>query len=228
MCNKADAPRVSIQMSDAVALSGIDRLLSAAGKAIATLASAVPANRPSPATEVRHADVLPDSDRKLSGALMRVNHVGEICAQALYEGQALGARDPSLKQHFRDAASEEADHLAWTRQRLDELGAHPSLLNPVWYAGAFAFGVIAGRLGDRVSLSFMAETERQVERHLAGHLDRLPAADLKSRAVVEVMKSDEAAHGQSALRLGGVEMPAAVGGAMRLAARVMTSSAHYL
>jgi ubiquinone biosynthesis monooxygenase Coq7 len=206
----------------------MDRLLAATGRALATLYSAVPANRPSPATDIHQAEALSESERKLSRALMRVNHVGEICAQALYEGQALSARDPALKAHFRDAASEEADHLAWTWQRLDELGARPSVLNPVWYAGAFAFGVIAGRLGDRASLSFMAETERQVEHHLAGHLDRLPAADLKSRAVLAVMKDDEVAHGQSALRLGGAQMPAPVGAAMRLAAKVMTNSAHYL
>jgi len=215
-------------MTEGVILSAMDRLLAATGRALATLNSAMPANRPSPAADIHPSEVLSESECRLSGALMRVNHVGEICAQALYEGQALSARDPALKAHFRDAASEEADHLAWTRQRLDELGARPSVLNPVWYAGAFAFGVIAGRLGDRASLSFMAETERQVEHHLAGHLDRLPAADLKSRAVLAVMKDDEVAHGQSALRLGGVEMPAPVGAAMRLAARVMMNSAHYL
>jgi len=215
-------------MTEGVILSAMDRLLAATGRALATLASAVPANRPSPAVDVHPPEALSESERRLSGALMRVNHVGEICAQALYEGQALSARDPALRAHFRDAASEEADHLAWTRQRLDELGARPSVLNPVWYMGAFAFGVIAGRLGDRASLSFMAETERQVEHHLAGHLDRLPVADLKSRAVLAVMKDDEVAHGQSALQLGGVEMPAPVGTAMRLAAKVMTNSAHYL
>jgi ubiquinone biosynthesis monooxygenase Coq7 len=159
---------------------------------------------------------------------MRVNHVGEVCAQALYDGQAASARDAGLREQFRRAAVEEGDHLAWTRQRIDELGGRTSLLNPLWYAGAFGLGLLAGRAGDRVSLGFMAETERQVERHLDGHLQRLPAADHRSRAVVEQMKADEAAHAQAAVRLGGIGLPAPVRGAMRLAARVMTTTAHYL
>ena len=159
---------------------------------------------------------------------MRVNHVGEVCAQALYEGQALSATTPALASSFRKAAAEEGDHLAWTRERLDELGARPSLLNPLWFAGAFAIGALAGKLGDRLSLSFMAETERQVEQHLAGHLEKLPTADARSRAIVQVMREDEIAHAQTALRLGGGEMPAPVRSLMRLAARVMTRSAHYL
>ena len=131
-------------MTEGVILSAMDRLLAATGRALATLASAVPANRPSPAVDVHPPEALSESERRLSGALMRVNHVGEICAQALYEGQALSARDPALRAHFRDAASEEADHLAWTRQRLDELGARPSVLNPVWYMGAFALVSLPG------------------------------------------------------------------------------------
>jgi ubiquinone biosynthesis monooxygenase Coq7 len=167
-----------------------------------------------------------ESARRLSGALMRVNHVGEVCAQALYEGQAATTADPALERFFREAAAEEGDHLAWTRERLDALGARPSLLNPLWYAGAFAFGALAGRLGDRFSLGFMVETERQVERHLAGHLERLPAQDAASRAVVERMRKDEAGHADRAEALGGTPMPEPVRVAMRVAARVMTATAH--
>jgi len=209
-------------------LTSLERLLAATGRAMAAVTSGVASRRPSPAQAVTDDDSLNPAERSLSGSLMRVNHVGEICAQALYDGQSLTARDPALAERFREAAAEEADHLAWTRERLDELGARPSLLNPLWYGGAFLLGALAGRLGDRVSLSFMAETERQVEQHLAGHLQRLPAADARSRAIVEVMKDDEVAHAQTALRLGGVELPAPVKGLMRLAARVMTGSAHYI
>src|SRR5690606_23138552 len=168
------------------------------------------------------------ADRRLSAALMRVDHVGEVCAQALYEGQAATTRDPELARQFREAAAEEGDHLAWTRQRLDELGARPSLLNPFWFAGAFALGALAGRAGDRISLGFMAETERQVEEHLAGHMDRLPADDRRSRAIVDQMKEDEVRHAEEAMRLGGAELPFPVRAAMRLAAKVMTGTAHYI
>lgn len=209
-------------------LTPLERLLAATGRAMAAVTSGVAPRRPSPADTVADDDALSPAERSLAGSLMRVNHVGEICAQALYEGQALTARDPALVDRFREAAAEEADHLAWTRERLEQLGARPSLLNPLWYGGAFVLGAVAGRLGDRVSLSFMAETERQVEQHLAGHLQRLPAGDARSRAIVEVMKEDEVAHAQTALRLGGAELPSPVKGLMRLAARVMTGSAHYV
>lgn len=159
---------------------------------------------------------------------MRVNHVGEVCAQALYSAQALTTRDPSLKHKFDQAARDEADHLAWTQQRLEALGSRPSLLNPLWYAGAFGIGWLAGRRGDRVSLGFLLETERQVERHLDGHLDRLPAEDEASRAVVRQMKEDEASHAATAQSLGGEPLPAPVRWAMRAAAQVMTRTAHYL
>jgi ubiquinone biosynthesis monooxygenase Coq7 len=157
---------------------------------------------------------------------MRVNHVGEVCAQALYSAQALATRNPALRQQFEKAAREETDHLAWTRQRLRELDARPSLLNPFWYAGAFAFGLLAGRAGDAVSLGFVVETERQVERHLESHLDRLPISDTASRAVVERMKADEAAHATQAEQAGAATLPAPVRWAMRAAARVMTTTAH--
>jgi len=169
---------------------------------------------------------LTEPERRLSGALMRVNHVGEICAQALYEGQAASTSDPALREYFLGAAREEADHLAWTRSRLDELGASPSLLNPVWFAGSLAMGLVAGRVGDRWSLGFMAETERQVEAHLGSHLNRLPAADHRSRHIIEAMQRDETAHARRAHEMGGAELPAVVQQGMRAAARVMTTVAH--
>ena len=158
----------------------LDRWLIGADNALRTLAGAVHAARPAPTAEDA---TLTAGERKLSGALMRVNHVGEVCAQALYQAQALTARSDALRQQMAEAAREEIDHLAWTQQRLDELGDRRSLLNPLWYLGAFGIGLAAGRLGDRVSLGFVVETERQVEAHLASHLDRLPAADQRSRAI---------------------------------------------
>ncbi len=159
---------------------------------------------------------------------MRVNHVGEVCAQALYTAQALVTGDSTLRRNFEQAAAEETDHLAWTAERLAELNARPSLLNPLWYAGAFGLGLLAGRLGDRVSLGFVVETERQVEAHLQSHLDRLPAGDHASRAIVVQMKDDEAAHAAHALQAGAVELPAPARALMKVAAKVMTSTAHYL
>jgi len=159
---------------------------------------------------------------------MRVNHVGEVCAQALYTAQALATRNPQLRERFEKAADEETDHLAWTSARLRELGARPSLLNPFWYAGAFGLGLVAGRFGDRVSLGFVVETERQVEAHLEGHLQRLPAADHASRAIVAQMKDDEALHAAGALAEGAAELPAPVKAMMRAAAKVMTATAHYV
>ena len=205
-------------------LSPIEKALAMAGRALATVASTVPSTRPSPAAGVENPAELSGAERALSASLMRVNHVGEICARALYEGQAMTARDPHLRAEFLQAASEENDHLVWTRERLEELGARSSLLNPLWYVGAFALGALAGRLGDHVSLGFMAETERQVEQHLDGHLERLPGHDLRSRAVLQVMMEDEVAHADNAVRLGGVDLPSPVRGLMRAAARVMTIS----
>ena len=169
---------------------------------------------------------LSDQERALSGSLMRVNHVGEVCAQALYAAQALATKNVALRASFMRAGAEEADHLAWTQRRLDELGAHASLLNPLWYAGAFGLGFIAGKLGDRVSLGFTAETETQVEAHLKSHLTRLPAADLASRAVVARMQGEEAEHARQATSAGGVPMPGVVTQLMRRAAAVMTTVAH--
>jgi ubiquinone biosynthesis monooxygenase Coq7 len=203
----------------------MDELLSAADGALRTLSGGARASRPAPAAAATELDA---AARRLSGALMRVNHVGEVCAQALYQAQALTSRSPELRSQMAAAAREEIDHLAWTEQRLGELGDRPSLLNPLWYAGAFAIGLVAGRISDPVSLGFVVETERQVEQHLAGHLDRLPVEDGRSRAIVAQMKDDEARHGDMARRAGGVELPAPVRGLMRAAAKVMTTTAHYI
>ncbi|MRD48889.1 2-polyprenyl-3-methyl-6-methoxy-1,4-benzoquinone monooxygenase [Caenimonas koreensis] len=205
----------------------MDAILGAADSALRTLFAKPGSRRACPvvaADETR----LSDQERRESGALMRVNHVGEVCAQALYTAQALGTRDPALAKRLLVAAQEETDHLAWTAARLDELGTRPSLLNPLWYAGAFALGLVAGRLGDRVSLGFIVETERQVEAHLESHMERLPAGDHASRAIVAQMKTDEAEHAQRALQEGAMELPAPAKGLMRAAARVMTTTAHYV
>jgi ubiquinone biosynthesis monooxygenase Coq7 len=213
----------------------IDRLISSVDNALRTLSGAVHAARPNPADELRAA-VTPELDggpdasldaqqRRESGALMRINHVGEVCAQALYQAQALTTRSPELRRQMLAAAREEIDHLAWTQQRLDELGDRPSWLNPLWYAGAFGIGLLAGRLGDEVSLGFVVETERQVEQHLAGHLERLPAADVRSRAIVDRMKDDESRHADAAEAAGARLLPSPVSWLMRSAAKVMTVTA---
>ncbi|WP_119352994.1 2-polyprenyl-3-methyl-6-methoxy-1,4-benzoquinone monooxygenase [Calidifontimicrobium sediminis] len=207
------------------AMSFADALLVAADNGLRTLFGRVHASRPAPAAGAP-APELDADERELAGALMRVNHVGEVCAQALYQAQALTARSPELRAQMQRAAREETDHLAWTQQRLDELGDHASRLNPLWYAGAFGIGLLAGRFGDRVSLGFVVETERQVEQHLAGHLQRLPAHDTASRAIVEQMMVDEARHAADALAAGGAELPLPVRLLMRAAAKVMTVTAH--
>ncbi|MBN3764803.1 2-polyprenyl-3-methyl-6-methoxy-1,4-benzoquinone monooxygenase [Burkholderia sp. Ac-20365] len=171
---------------------------------------------------------LTDEERAHAAGLMRVNHVGEVCAQALYQAQKLATRSPTLKQAFEHAAREEEDHLAWTYKRLEALDSRPSLLNPLWYAGALAIGFAAGRLGDRVSLGFMAETERQVELHLGGHLTTLPEGDHESRAIVEQMRIDEAAHGKAATDAGGVELPFPARALMRAASKIMTRTAYHV
>lgn len=205
----------------------MDTLLTTLDNALRTLSGASHASRPCPRPATAPPPLSPDQQR-LAGALMRVNHVGEVCAQALYQAQALGSRDPVVKGRLQQAAREEGDHLAWTEQRLRELGDRPSLLNPLWYAGAFAIGLAAGRAGDPVSLGFVVETERQVEAHLEGHLSRLPAVDAASRAIVQQMKEDEARHAETAQAAGAVSLPAPVRWAMRAAARVMTTTAHYI
>ena len=205
----------------------VDSLLTAADGALRTLFAQPRARRPNPATSLPTAELEP-LERELAGALMRVNHVGEVCAQALYAAQALSTRDPQLRRHFQSAGQEEEDHLAWTRERLDQLGARPSVLNPLWYAGAFGLGLIAGRAGDAVSLGFLKETERQVEAHLASHMDRLPVADRPSRAIVAQMKNDEARHAQDADGAGAAELPLPIKALMKVSAKVMTSTAYHL
>jgi ubiquinone biosynthesis monooxygenase Coq7 len=208
-------------------LSPLDRILAVADHALRALNGSPQAARPKPVA-ARPGPQLDAAERRHAGALMRVDHVGEVCAQALYSAQALTTSDPELRRQFERAAGEETDHLAWTAERLDELGARPSLLNPLWYAGAFAIGLAAGRAGDATSLGFLVETERQVERHLDSHLERLPASDLASRAIVAQMKDDEAGHALAAESAGARRLPAPVRWAMRGAARVMTTTAYYL
>jgi 3-demethoxyubiquinol 3-hydroxylase len=216
-------------------MSAIDAFLSAADNGLRTLFAQHHATRAMPQPVVVADDaVLSSEEKALAGALMRVNHVGEVCAQALYNAQALAARWPAggrapdehLARHLEAASREETDHLAWTQERLDALGSRPSLLNPLWYAGAFGIGLLAGRLGRGVSLGFVVETERQVEAHLESHMDRLPLGDHASRAVVTQMAADEAAHAREAQQRGAVELPAPVKGLMRAAATVMTTVAH--
>ncbi len=181
---------------------------------------------PQPTTLDEHPIALTAVEKAKAGALMRVNHVGEICAQALYTAGALATNNAATKAHFLAAAREEADHLAWTQTRLDELDARASLLNPLWYAGAFGLGLIAGKLGDAVSFGFVAETEAQVEAHLRSHLGLLPAADHASRAIVAEMEADEARHGSEARELGAIDLPAPIKALMAAAAKVMTTTAH--
>lgn len=208
-------------------MESTDRFLSSLDTALRTLSGAVHAARPMPAGPAPETPMDAQA-RRLSGALMRVNHVGEVCAQALYQAQALTARTAELREQMVLAAREETDHLAWTQQRLQELGDRPSLLNPLWYAGAFGIGVLAGRLGDATSLGFVVETERQVEQHLAGHLDRLPAEDGRSRSLVAAMKEDEARHADQALASGAALLPLPVRWLMRGAAKLMTGTAHHI
>ncbi len=216
-----------------------DALITAADTALRTISGGAATSRPmpKPAMALPHgsdnasttsSSVLSVEDRRLSGSLMRVNHVGEVCAQALYQAQALTARTAAQRDHMAQAAREELDHLAWTQTRLDALGDRASLLNPLWYAGSFAIGLAAGAMGDQVSLGFVVETEKQVEQHLASHLDKLPPSDLESRALVAHMQADEARHAQEAQQAGGSDLPAPLKGVMRLAARVMTTTAHYI
>jgi ubiquinone biosynthesis monooxygenase Coq7 len=204
----------------------LNALILAADRALRTLWAEPRASRPTPQAATAEL-VMSDAERREAAALMRVNHVGEVCAQALYTGQALACQDPALRAKLAEASREETDHLAWTKQRLDDLNDRPSLLNPLWYAGAFAIGYAAGKLGgDKVSLGFVVETERQVEAHLQSHMDRLPAADSASRAIVAQMKADEIAHAQMAQKAGAVELPGPIKALMQSAAKVMTTVAH--
>ncbi|WP_136418792.1 MULTISPECIES: 2-polyprenyl-3-methyl-6-methoxy-1,4-benzoquinone monooxygenase [Oxalobacteraceae] len=208
-------------------MRNVDELITGLDKVLRAVSGVVTASRPNPAAKVVES-TMDDRERRHSAGLMRVNHVGEVCAQALYESQGRFSGNVSLRQQFAQAGREEEDHLAWTSQRLQELGSHTSLLNPLWYAGAYAIGTVAARMGDANSLGFVVETERQVEAHLASHLNRLPQHDEKSRAIVEQMRVDEIAHGASAQSLGAAELPLPIRGVMRAMAKVMTATAYYI
>lgn len=196
-------------------------------KALRTVFASAASRRPYPDAGLDEADLNEDEKRHAAG-LMRVNHTGEVCAQALYQGQALTARNPEAARALLEACDEETEHLAWCEKRLTELGSHKSVLNPLWYGGSFALGVLAGALGDKWNLGFLAETEHQVEGHLDSHLDELPAQDAKSRAIVEQMKADEIRHAETAIAHGGAPLPAPVRMAMRLSSKVMTTLAYRL
>ena len=204
---------------------GLDHAILEFDRALRTLSGVARSRRRPPDDGIDEAD-LEQTERHHAAALMRVNHTGEVCAQALYSGQALTARNAETSALLQQAAAEETEHLAWTAQRIESLGGRTSLLNPAFYAGAFALGALSGALGDRWNLGFLAETERQVEAHLDGHLDSLPASDLKSRAVVEEMKRDEARHASTADTHGGAPLPGPVRQLMKLAARAMTFSTY--
>ena len=208
-------------------MPALDDLIVAFDKGLRTVFAPARATGPVPGEELQQPELAPD-ERARAAALMRVNHTGEVCAQALYQGQALTARNPDARAALDRAAQEETEHLAWTERRIDELGGRKSLLNPLFYAGSFAIGAVAGLLGDRVNLGFLAETERQVVAHLDGHLARLPQEDQKSRAVVEKMKADEAAHATSALQHGGADLPEPAKAVMRVASKVMTETAYWI
>ncbi|MBI4996594.1 MAG: 2-polyprenyl-3-methyl-6-methoxy-1,4-benzoquinone monooxygenase [Rhodocyclales bacterium] len=205
----------------------IDRLILEFDKALRTLLAPAPTVRAMPGADQPEAD-LDDAERRHAAALMRIDHVGEVCAQALYQGQALTCRDPAVRDALRQAAWEETEHLNWTERRIAELGGRKSLLNPLWYGGSLALGIVAGKLGDDWNLGFLAETEHQVEAHLDGHLASLPAADLRSRAVVDQMKADEIRHAETAIDLGARELPGPVKLAMAAMSKAMTATAYYL
>jgi ubiquinone biosynthesis monooxygenase Coq7 len=202
-----------------------DELIIGFDRALRTLAGTASSQRPNPAVNLPEETLTPE-ERRHAGGLMRVNHTGEVCAQALYQAQALTARDPEVRRRFALAAREEEDHLAWTQERLAELGGRTSYANPLWYAGSFAIGLIAGVGGDRANLGFVVETERQVEEHLTNHMDRLPQSDARSRAIVAAMRDDEARHGAAARDAGASELPLPIRALMRATAKLMTLTAY--
>ena len=208
-------------------LPTLDELIVAFDKGLRTVFAPARSVRATPGGDLPEPG-LTEEERRLSAALMRVNHTGEICAQALYQGQALTARDSRARAALEQAAREETEHLAWTERRIEELGGRTSVLNPLFYAGSFAIGAAAGLIGDRWNLGFLAETERQVVAHLQGHLERLPEGDAKSRAIVESMKEDEARHATSAIQHGAAELPRPAKDAMQLSSKVMTETAFWL
>ena len=204
----------------------IDGFIIEFDRALRSIVGATPMRRPVPDSSAMSETELSAEEKKHAAGLMRVNHVGEVCAQALYQSQKLHAKSDDLKNKLEHAAIEEEDHLAWCERRLEELDSRPSLLNPVWYAGSFVLGSIAGLAGDKISLGFVAETEKQVEHHLDEHLKELPSNDHRSRAIVAQMRADEIAHGQMAIQEGGVELPSAVQSIMKTMAKVMTLTAY--
>jgi ubiquinone biosynthesis monooxygenase Coq7 len=208
-------------------MSILDSLILQVDQALRTVFVKAPTERPMPGESLPEAE-LTEAERSHVAALMRINHVGEVCAQALYAGQAFTARESAVRSALEHAAWQETEHLNWTERRIEELGGRKSLLNPLWYAGAWTIGAIAGRLGDPVSLGFVAETERQVEAHLDGHMSQLPPMDQRSQAVIDQMKADEIAHAQTALSLGAAELPPLAKGAMKVAAKVMTTTAYWV
>ncbi len=205
----------------------IDTLICGFDRALRVIGGVSTGHRPNPAAKLAEAP-MSDAERRHSAGLMRVNHVGEVCAQALYEAQAHFAKSDLTREQFKKAGDEEVDHLAWTAERLRELGSRTSRLNPLWYAGAYAFGAVAVTLGDAKSLGFVVETEKQVEAHLNSHLDRLPLQDVRSRAIVTQMRDDEIAHADAARDLGASELPAPVKTVMTMMAKVMTGTAYRL
>ncbi|MCE7032764.1 2-polyprenyl-3-methyl-6-methoxy-1,4-benzoquinone monooxygenase [Lysobacter sp. GX 14042] len=206
-------------------LTPLDRLLDQGQRALETVFGNPPAARPNPAIGEPEV-VLEDAERRHAAGLMRINHVGEVCAQALYLGQATVARDEATREHLLHAAQEETDHLAWCADRLRELDSRPSLLNPLWYAGSYAIGTAAGLRGDGWNLGFVVETERQVEAHIDEHLDHLPPADTRSRAILEVMKADEARHADNAEAAGARVLPFPIPSVMAAASKVMKAVAY--
>lgn len=205
----------------------IDRLIIEFDRSLRTLLADAQSVRPHPDAQLADTP-LEETEKKQAAALMRVNHTGEVCAQALYNGQSLTARNPETVAALRQASREETEHLAWCDKRIAELGGHKSILNPLFYSGSLALGAVAGALGDKWNLGFLAETERQVGRHLDEHLERLPASDTKSRAILEQMRTDEAEHAATAVAHGGAELPKPVKTAMQLASKVMTRTSYYL
>jgi len=208
----------------------VDSFIVEFDRALRSVVGSTPMRRPIPTSseQVTNDVSLTDAEKKHAAGLMRINHVGEVCAQALYQSQKLHAKSDDLKEKLDHAALEEEDHLAWCAHRLEELNARPSIFNPLWYAGSFVLGSLAGLAGDKMSLGFVAETEKQVEHHLDGHLQELPTNDYKSRAIVDQMRTDEIAHGQMAIKEGGVELPSPVQKAMKMMSKVMTSTAYHL
>ena len=204
----------------------IDRFIIEFDTALRSVVGGANAGRPTPGSEVGVTTALDAAERKHAAGLMRVNHVGEVCAQALYQSQKLVARNSQIQQMLDHSGQEEMDHLAWCETRLKELGSHTSYLNPFWYAGSFAIGLVAGLAGDQWSLGFVAETEKQVENHLESHLQKLPETDQRSRAIVDQMRMDEIAHGQAALHAGGVSLPEPIQKIMQAMSKLMTTTAY--